>query len=90
MYSLYFLAKEDEILEYVSEAEQGSFLITIIQKHLAHFFYYIIGYRDLGLKNQLLRTLHFKAMLFEKLKLPHLRDETLSDIRNHQKSEYPL
>ncbi|CAO3609398.1 unnamed protein product [Mucor hiemalis] len=42
------------------------------------------GYRELGLKHQLLRTLHFETMVYEKMKLPHLRDEALRQIRNLQ------
>lgn len=45
---------------------------------------FFIGYRELGLKHQLLRTLHFETMVYEKMKLPHLRDEALRQIRNLQ------
>lgn len=46
--------------------------------------YLLLGYRELGLKSQLLRTLHFKTMILDKSKLPNEKIKTLQEIRNIQ------
>lgn len=81
---------ENRLLEYVILAEEGNYNTKKKNKKKKSRKYsdYSTGFRDLGCKNQLLRTLFFKTMVLQKMELSHKTIKTMQEIRNIQSGPF--